>query len=120
MPTYDYECTKCGKRVEVFHGMTEEPQLQCEECQTPLRKLIGAGAGIIFKGSGFYCTDYRSKDYQQKARKEAGGPATEQSGDSQPASGAKDSSGDNTSKSAAAETAKTESKTAPTGTNGGK
>jgi putative FmdB family regulatory protein len=65
MPTYDYECLKCGKRFEVFQKMTDEPKKRCPTCRGKVRRLIGAGAGMIFKGSGFYITDYRSKDYKE-------------------------------------------------------
>ena len=61
MPTYDYECEKCGHVFEVFHSMSQTPEIKCEECGGATRKLIGAGAGIIFKGSGFYETDYKRK-----------------------------------------------------------
>ena len=60
MPTYDYACSACGHRFEKFHSMTAEPLRQCPECnQDTLERLIGPGAGIIFKGSGFYQTDYK-------------------------------------------------------------
>ncbi|MBI2432439.1 MAG: zinc ribbon domain-containing protein [Candidatus Hydrogenedentes bacterium] len=61
MPTYSYECKKCGNAFEVFHGMNEAPRVKCGECGGLSRKLIGTGAGIIFKGSGFYETDYKKK-----------------------------------------------------------
>ncbi len=61
MPTYDYECKKCGHTSEVFHTMTAKPRVKCPECGASTKKLIGAGAGIIFKGSGFYETDYKRK-----------------------------------------------------------
>lgn len=70
MPTYDYECLKCGHNFEAFQTMTEAPLKKCPECGGKVKRLIGAGAGIIFKGSGFYATDYRSKDYTEKAKKE--------------------------------------------------
>ncbi len=57
MPTYDYECRSCGHTFEVFHGMTESPVLSCPRCRSAVRKLIGGGLGVIFKGSGFYVTD---------------------------------------------------------------
>ncbi len=70
MPTYDYECQKCGEVFEFFHGMKDSPKEVCPSCnQNSLKKLIGAGAGLIFKGSGFYQTDYRSENYI-KAKKE--------------------------------------------------
>jgi putative FmdB family regulatory protein len=59
MPTYEYKCDECGYRFEKFQRMTEARLTECPECQGAVRRLIGAGAGIIFKGSGFYCTDYR-------------------------------------------------------------
>ncbi|MFQ3578388.1 MAG: zinc ribbon domain-containing protein [Verrucomicrobiia bacterium] len=79
MPTYDYQCTKCGKRFEFFQSMKDEPLKLCpqEKCgeewgQGEVKRLLGTGAGLIFKGSGFYITDYRSDSYQQAAKKEAG------------------------------------------------
>ena len=61
MPTYTYECKKCGHSQDKFHSMTVRPRVKCAECGGPCRKLFGAGAGIIFKGSGFYETDYKTK-----------------------------------------------------------
>ena len=58
MPTYEYLCKGCGKKFEYFQSMTEDPLTTCEECGGELHRLVGAGAGIIFKGSGFYITDY--------------------------------------------------------------
>lgn len=70
MPTYDYECTECGHEFEEFQSMTAEPLKQCPKCKGKVKRLIGAGASIIFKGSGFYATDYRSKEYHEQAKKE--------------------------------------------------
>lgn len=75
MPTYEYECTRCGRVTEVFQSITEPPRRrlrksdepQCD-CQAPVTRLIGTGAGIIFKGSGFYETDYRSENYKKAAK----------------------------------------------------
>ena len=72
MPTYEYECRQCGHRFETFQSMKDEPLKKCEKCGGELRRLIGTGAGIIFKGSGFYQTDYRSKSYKDKAKSEGG------------------------------------------------
>ncbi|NQU40217.1 MAG: zinc ribbon domain-containing protein [Lentisphaerae bacterium] len=69
MPTYDYECQKCGHSFEKFQSMTEERLKTCPKCKGAVKRLIGTGAGIIFKGSGFYETDYRSDSYQKGAQK---------------------------------------------------
>ena len=61
MPTYDYECEKCGHRFEHFQSMTAEPLKKCPECGKKVHRLIGGGSGIIFKGTGFYETDYKKK-----------------------------------------------------------
>ena len=70
MPTYDYECTssECAHRFEAFQSIKARPLRKCPACGNSVKRLIGSGAGIIFKGSGFYVTDYRSKDYQDKAK----------------------------------------------------
>ncbi|MHC4090831.1 MAG: FmdB family zinc ribbon protein [Planctomycetota bacterium] len=81
MPTYEYQCTKCDRVFEEFQSITAKPKrflpTQCERCnnRAPVRRLIGHGAGVIFKGSGFYETDYRSPSYKAgaKAEKEAAG-----------------------------------------------
>lgn len=68
MPTYDYVCSACKARVEYFQSMTEKPKRKCPKCgASKLVRQIGAGAGILFKGSGFYQTDYRSSSYSQAA-----------------------------------------------------
>lgn len=59
MPTYDYECAQCGSTVEVFQSMSDPSIPSCATCNTPMRRLIGGGLGVIFKGSGFYSTDSR-------------------------------------------------------------
>jgi len=60
MPTYDYKCTICNHTFEVFQPMTAEPLIECPECKGSLKRIIGTGAGAIFKGSGFYQTDYKN------------------------------------------------------------
>lgn len=61
MPTYEYECLSCGNKFERFHGMLDKPAKRCPKCRHGVRKILGVGAGIIFKGSGFYETDYKRK-----------------------------------------------------------
>ena len=79
MPTYEYLCEKCGREFEKFQSMAEKPLTTCpkELCglkswgKGKVRKLISAGAGLLFKGSGFYITDYRSEGYKEAAKKES-------------------------------------------------
>jgi len=61
MPTYEYECAKCGYTFEVFQKVDDEPRKRCPKCHSKVRRLISGGCGIIFKGSGFYATDYKNK-----------------------------------------------------------
>ena len=70
MPTYDYECTSCGSSFEAFQQMSDSPLKECPKCNKKVRRLIGSGAGIIFKGSGFYATDYRKKSDSDKIKAE--------------------------------------------------
>lgn len=71
MPTYDYRCKACGHTFELFQTMSEREKRKCPECEkNTLERLIGAGAGLIFKGSGYYLTDYRSKSYEEGAKAE--------------------------------------------------
>ena len=67
MPTYDYECEKCGKRFEVFQKMSDKPVLKCPKCNGKAQRLIGSGSGVIFKGSGFYQTDYKKSSVSPKS-----------------------------------------------------
>ncbi|HOJ67158.1 MAG TPA: zinc ribbon domain-containing protein [Candidatus Hydrogenedentes bacterium] len=62
MPTYTYECVKCQATRDVFHAISASPDIRCPECGGKCRRLLGSGAGIIFKGSGFYETDYKRKN----------------------------------------------------------
>ena len=79
MPTYDYSCEKCGGTFEIVQSMRDAPLAECpnEFCRQKkwghgkVKRLIGTGAGLIFKGSGFYITDYRSDNYREGAKKEA-------------------------------------------------
>ncbi|MFT5126604.1 MAG: putative FmdB family regulatory protein [Rhodothermales bacterium] len=70
MPTYDYKCLDCDHRFEAVQRMTADALTTCPECEGKLKRLIGTGAGIIFKGSGFYETDYRSESYKSGAKKD--------------------------------------------------
>ncbi len=68
MPTYDYRCQQCGHEFELFQSMTAKLKRKCPECSEPkLKRLIGTGGAVIFKGSGFYETDYRSESYKKAA-----------------------------------------------------
>ncbi len=78
MPTYEYACGKCGRHVDVFQYMTDKPLRKCPTCgKSALKRLIGTGAAVIFKGSGFYETDYKRKSG-------GGGGGSCPSGDSAP------------------------------------
>jgi len=68
MPTYDYECMECKNRFEIFHSMKDDPIQKCQKCGGKVKKLIGAGAGIIFKGSGFYVNDYGKSSSPLKSK----------------------------------------------------
>jgi len=100
MPTYEYECPACGHRFEEFQSMTAKPLKVCPEChKRQLKRLIGTGAGLIFKGSGFYSTDYRSSQYNKQAKaekssnSESGGPKESESKSSTPGDGKTGASG---------------------------
>jgi putative FmdB family regulatory protein len=82
MPTYDYECTKCGHSFELEQKITDPPRQRCPECRAKVVRVISGGGGIILKGNGFYTTDYRSESYKKAAKAETP--------DSTPTSGASD------------------------------
>jgi putative FmdB family regulatory protein len=87
MPTYEYACESCGHEFEEFQSITARPLKKCPRCRKPkLRRLIGTGAGVIFKGSGFYQTDYRSESYKKAAEAEkSAGSSSKTDGDSKKA-----------------------------------
>lgn len=100
MPTYEYRCEACGHQFDEFQAMTEEPLRKCPKCnKNRLRRLFGTGAALLFKGSGFYQTDYRSEAYKAAAKAEAeaaqrstggtGGEGKSSDGVSSPAKSAK-------------------------------
>lgn len=103
MPTYDYKCTACKHQMEAFHSMKDKPLRKCPSCgKNALERLIGTGGAVIFKGSGFYQTDYRSESYKKAATADSAPAKTDATkADAAPKS-------DPTSKPA-----KTESKPAP-------
>ena len=82
MPNYDYECQKCGHRFEVFQSMNDPKLTDCpdEACGGSVKRLLGTGGGILFKGAGFYQTDYRSSSYQAAAKAENGASSTKSDG----------------------------------------
>jgi len=86
MPTYDYVCTKCGHEFELVQRITDPPRSRCPKCRGKVERKIGAGAGLLFKGSGFYITDYRKPDYKakEKADKSGGAPPTPPKSDAKP------------------------------------
>lgn len=96
MPTYSYECKKCSHVTTVFHAMSATPKVKCEECGSgQVIRLLGAGAGLIFKGSGFYETDYKrggASGGGDKGGKKSGGESKGESKSDKPKSDAKSSS----------------------------
>lgn len=84
MPTYDYVCAACGHELELFQNITEPPRKKCPACKkSRLKRKIGGGAGFLFKGSGFYLTDYRSDSYKKAADAESK-PAESKPAESKP------------------------------------
>ncbi len=75
MPTYEYRCTSCNDTFEVFQSIKDEPVKTCPKCGGEVKRLIGSGAGIIFKGSGFYVTDYKNNGNGKSAKSSSLEPA---------------------------------------------
>lgn len=93
MPTYDYRCNACGHEFELFQSMSDAPKRKCPECgKLRLERLIGTGAAVIFKGSGFYETDYRSEGYKKAAKADSDN-GKKSGGESKPAKAEADKSG---------------------------
>ncbi len=88
MPTYDYECPN-GHRFELFHSMKDDSAKHCPQCDGISKRVPGGGAGLLFKGSGFYQTDYRSSSYKEGAKQEKGSSGTAAPGGSGSDSGSK-------------------------------
>jgi putative FmdB family regulatory protein len=104
MPTYDYECDNCGHTFEIFQSITEAVKKKCPECRKlRLRRLFGTGAALVFKGSGFYQTDYRSESYKKAAAADkkaaSGGDSKDKSTDKKKSSEKKSSGSKPDSKS---------------------
>ena len=76
MPTYEYECRACSHKFDHFQSMRDKPLTKCPKCKGKINRLISGGAGVIFRGTGFYQTDYRSAGYKSDAKKETA-PAPE-------------------------------------------
>jgi len=98
MPTYEYECEKCGKHFDVFQSMNAERLSVCQDeaCGGKVKRLIGTGAGLLFKGSGFYITDYRSDSYKAGAKSDSastGGKSESKPSDSKKSESKKSDSG---------------------------
>lgn len=107
MPTYEYQCDACNHNFDEFQTITEEPLKKCPQCgKLKLRRVFGPGAAIIFKGSGFYQTDYRSESYQKaaKAEQEKAKGSDDKGGKGSDGSAAADSTGKGSSKGKAAKT----------------
>lgn len=78
MPTYEYECEKCHHQFEQFQNITDEPVKVCPVCGGKVKRLISGGGGFLFKGNGFYITDYRSESYKKRQKEETGVTAKEE------------------------------------------
>ena len=102
MPTYEYRCPACGTDFEKFQKMSDPPVAPCPSCGAEAERRLSAGAGLLFKGSGFYITDYRGEGYKKAAEADKGGGSSSSS-----------SSSESTSASSDAKPAKSESKPAP-------
>lgn len=92
MPTYEYECRRCGHEFEEFKKISDPPRRRCPKCRGAVRRAIGAGAGVLFKGSGFYVTDYRSEGYKKAAARDkpsSGGSGEKKTPSASPGKGGK-------------------------------
>lgn len=112
MPTYDYECDACGHRFELFQSISADPEKKCPECKKlKLRRLIGTGAAVVFKGSGFYQTDYRSDSYKKSAATDSSpSSSSSEKASSEKSSSEKSTSDKSTNKSAGGSSSSAEKK----------
>ncbi len=92
MPTYEYRCPE-GHEFEKFQRMSDPPEADCPECAQPAVRIMSGGAGLLFKGEGFYITDYRSDSYKKAAQKDSSGSKSESKSESKSGSESKGSSG---------------------------
>ncbi len=104
MPTYEYKCLECDHKFEAFQSMKDDPLESCPECEGNVKRLISSGAGLIFKGSGFYITDYRGDGYKEAAKKDKEAASGSSDGKSKSDSGeSKGSSGESKGKGSSGE-----------------
>ena len=109
MPTYDYKCDACGHAFEQFQSMSAAPIKKCPKCgKQKVKRLIGTGAGLIFKGSGFYITDYRDQSYKDKAKADSGSGSDGAAKTEKSESSSSSSNGDASTSTPKAEPAKAE------------
>ncbi|MDM7925310.1 MAG: zinc ribbon domain-containing protein [bacterium] len=108
MPTYDYICTQCGSRFEAFQSIKAAPKAQCPKCGSPGKRQIGTGIGVIFKGTGFYQTDYKRKETGGGSSKAKSKPSGSKPAETKP------------SESRASESKSAEPKASDSGTSGAK
>src|ERR1700741_2021835 len=92
MPTYEYRCPECGTDFEKFQRMSDEPVAECPECGAQAQRRLSAGAGLLFKGNGFYITDYRGEGYKKAAAADRGSAPKSESSSSDSGASAKEKS----------------------------
>ena len=110
MPTYQYRCNECSHEFSEFQSITADPLSTCPECGGAVRRLISGGAGFLFKGDGFYTTDYRSENYKQaeKADRESSSSKPDGGSDGSKSDGARSDGGGSSDASGAGEKSKSE------------
>lgn len=110
MPTYDYQCDACDHKFELFQSIKDEAEKRCPKCRKlKLRRLFGTGAAIMFKGSGFYITDYRSDSYKKGAKADSSSGESKSGGESK-SSGESKSAGESKSSDSSSKSTSSESK----------
>lgn len=99
MPTYEYRCPACKHEFEKFQRMSEEPKAECPECGAESERKLSGGAGLLFKGSGFYITDYRPDSYKKAASSDSGSGGEKSGGEKKDAGSKSESKGSSSTKS---------------------